>query len=363
MNRLYGKNQIRPDRRTGLIAMKEIALMIFILVAVLWLGSQVVGTVKSDPLAARSDAIACSDRCVYRISIDSDEQQMWVYRPRDGLVRLNLATNGIEQIIPLPNAGLSAVAHSRNESTTLMGGTHGAAILVDHRSDGGPLIAQVTHPGDMIIDAVVSDDGSIALCTTLQGQVHGWRREGSGWTEFAYRLPSGAPIARMDVTASGHRAFIGRFNGAVSFFDPVSGTPAGIEFKIDIEPGIECPLYALSENEKLLAAASTGGRIHIVDVSTGSQIDRTVRRCGLYSRSTSLAFSADAKYLAVSTNVSPIIEVWDVATGTRAGELTGHHGIVRTLQFASNDRLYSAGYDGSIREWSLVTWTNSRVVD
>lgn len=351
---------VRSNRRAGLVAMTEMLLMIVLLAGMFWLVSQFTSAMTNEPQSAKSSADACSDRGVYRISIDCDEDRLWIYRPRDGLTRLNLVTNMTEQLVALP-VGLSTIAHSRDGSTTLMCSSDGELVLT--RNGDAPQSAHVSHEGEIVVDSSVSLDGETAVCVTNRGQVHGWRRYEGAFQYFTHYLAPGAPIAKVGLNRSGQRMYVGRFDGTAVFFDPISGRPDGQELRLGGAGAVECTIYAWSGDGRFLAACSDG-RLRVCDVETGNQVFETVLFDGRNNRRpTSLEFSDDGSRLAVTTNVSPEICVWDVEAGKLAGILHGHKGVVRSLQFASSDRLFSGSYDGSVREWSLDTWGQIRIVD
>jgi WD40 repeat protein len=77
-----------------------------------------------------------------------------------------------------------------------------------------------------------------------------------------------------------------------------------------------------------------------------------------------LAYSPDGRHLA-SAGADGRIYVWDTATRRLVRRLEGHGGVapqggqrvrfVRKLAYASAERLFSGGVDGTIREWDLTT--------
>jgi WD40 repeat protein len=56
-----------------------------------------------------------------------------------------------------------------------------------------------------------------------------------------------------------------------------------------------------------------------------------------------------------------LIQLWDGRTRKRLATLTGHQNCVRHVQFSPDGRrLYSAGYDGTVRTWDVQTLTEIR---
>lgn len=58
--------------------------------------------------------------------------------------------------------------------------------------------------------------------------------------------------------------------------------------------------------------------------------------------------------LICSPHESSMIEVWDINTHTRTAVLYDHADCIRSLAF-SNQRVYSASYDGKIKIWNIKT--------
>ncbi len=135
--------------------------------------------------------------------------------------------------------------------------------------------------------------------------------------------------------------------------------------KSDISAESDYVAFAVSDDERLMALAKSTGELQVYDAATGGIV------CHIFpetphsaARPTAMSFSPDGQRIAVATNVASEIHLWDLQTGEPAGQLRGHDGIVRCLEFApTSDRLYSGSYDGTIREWSLTTRSQLRLVD
>lgn len=348
-------------RRHGLVAVNELLIVVAILGVMFWLVSQFIETTTDGPHAPGVRPDASSDRCVYRISLDDDQERLWIYRPREGLVQINLETKEIERSVLLTN-GVSTIAHSLDGQSTLVCGVDKTIVWSRHGET--PLVTHLEEGIDMVIEAAVSKHGETAACVSVSGKVSAWVKKGSETLELRLAINSKSNVAKIGLNPSGTRMFVGLFDGSVKFFDIDSEFTLVKEMRIDPKPGVECSMFVWSDDEQSLVSFDSDGTIRVHNVPTGELVMKSrLPQSGGYCRPMALVFSRDGRYVAMSTNVSPDIHVWDVETGRMTGELKGHLGIVRTLQFPTPDRLYSGSYDGSVREWNLKTFSQAQVID
>lgn len=346
------------ERRSGLIAVGELLVMLTVLAGLLYLCTQLMANVTSQPVSPRDISKTSSERRVYRMSLDADGDRLWVYRPRDGIIHLNLFTNEIEESVPLPGVDLTAVAHSRDGLTTILCAIDGTIALFRQHEE--VKVSQIVAKNDSIVDAAVSDDGSIAICATTRGRYRGWKREGGVFKEFGYSVREEGNVMRVGLSRTGDTVCTARSAGTISFYDTETGAPT----VNPIKTGGFCNNFAWSNDGRLIAVASPSGRVQAYEVSTGKLLGESSFNLGQTSHPTCIAISPDGRRVAVSTNTTSSVYLWDVMTGESAGILEGHIGIIRALQFSPlSDRIYSGSYDGTIREWSLAATAQLRIVD
>lgn len=90
--------------------------------------------------------------------------------------------------------------------------------------------------------------------------------------------------------------------------------------------------------------------VRLWDPASGKEL---LRILGKFETVNALAFTGDAKMLAVGSNF-PAVQIWDVATGKLRLELPGHrHGITALALSPDGQRLASASYDGTILVWDV----------
>jgi len=108
---------------------------------------------------------------------------------------------------------------------------------------------------------------------------------------------------------------------------------------------------AFSEDERLLAAADTGGTIRVRDLVSGNEIQVINASRKTLGR---LEFMGDHRLAACGDD--PIVRIWDVETGRQLQTLKHHSRPVLGLASGPGDRtLYSAGFDKLLIQWDLET--------
>jgi len=336
-----------------MIAIRELLIIVVMLAGLFCVVSQFLVNVTNVPSAPMVN----SHRGVYRISLDFDERHMWVYRHREGIYRLELKTGEMIRSLPVQGMDLTAVAHSGDGSTTVVCGVDGTVIM-DHDGEY-PRVMRVGPPDDMI--ASVSDNGAVAACVMLRGRVHGWSRHESEVQEFSYDLAANSVILQIFVNPSGRRMLVARSDGMVSFHVPETGDPDGSGMYV----GPDCVAFAWSRDERLCAVVTSNSEVRVYDVTTGRVVrEGTIDGHIHYCPAGTLKISPDGRRLAISTCLSTAISVWDLKAGAASGQCCGHGAMVRTLQFSSDsNRLFSGSHDGTVREWSLETCSQLRIVD
>lgn len=111
--------------------------------------------------------------------------------------------------------------------------------------------------------------------------------------------------------------------------------------------------WAGAERHLLLAS---GGGDHCVRVHSLMTSELMFELDGHVEPVTSVAFSSEGVYLA-SASRDGTVALWSTISGCQLWLYVGHTGVVNALTFVPSieERLLTAGDDGSIREWSLKT--------
>jgi WD40 repeat protein len=364
MNAVRSKTLSRPINRRGLIAISEMLVMIVALVGLFWLGSQLIAAVTNVPASA-AKANSCSDRRVYRIMAEKDGQKLWIYRPNDGIVRIELATKEIDLTLPLSGIEVTAVSHSSDGSTTLLCGLNGSVMLF--HGDQEAKTSRIAKRDDFVLEAAVSENGSTAVAVTMSGQVIGWRQSSTEPEEFSYSLEDHSDLVRCSLNAAGNRLSVARKSGEVTFHEPITGVAIGEPLRADAEwrREAECIGFTTSVDERFLGVVTSTGKIRVYNLASHEVVfQSTGAENTSAARVTAFAISNDAKQIAMATNTATEIQLWNLETGEHDRHLSGHSGIVRSVQFSPMmNRLYSGSYDGTVREWSLDSFAQMRIID
>ncbi|MDB5343563.1 MAG: repeat-like protein [Schlesneria sp.] len=362
MNAVRFKTRSRSASRRGLIAISEMLVMVVALVGLFWLGSQLIASVANVPTAK---ANSCSDRRVYRILAEKDGQRLWVYRPNDGIVRIELATKEIDLTLPLSGIEVTAVSHSTDGSTTLLCGLNGAVMLFHGNQEAKT--TRIQKRDDFVLEAAVSENGSTAVAVTMAGQVLGWRQSSAEPEEFSYSLEDHSHIVRCSLNAAGTKLSVARNSGEVTVHEPTTGVKVGEPLRADDEwrQGAECIGFTTSDDEQFLGVVTSLGKIRVYNLASHEVVFQSAyAKNTSAARVTAFAISGDAKQIAMATNTASEIQLWNLETGEHNQHLSGHAGIVRSIQFSPvMNRLYSGSYDGTVREWSLDSLTQLRIID
>ena len=160
----------------------------------------------------------------------------------------------------------------------------------------------------------------------------------------------GGPV--MAVAADPHGIATGSFDNAVGTWsngDRHNGWLDGHEAAVKSVLLIDQNTVASGgdDNAIILWDRTTGQRGHVLTGHTAKVVG--------------LAISPDGRLLA-SASWDWRIGIWDAKTGEHIRWLEGHKGPANAVAFGADGLLYSASYDGTVREWRLSDGTGLRVL-
>jgi WD40 repeat protein len=113
----------------------------------------------------------------------------------------------------------------------------------------------------------------------------------------------------------------------------------------------------ISADGEWLVAGSYGGRAMVWELSGDPVIGIKASKKNL----STVAFSPDKRLLATG-GLGDEISLWNLPSGVKARELTGHKVAVMTVKFIGDGRqMISLGYDQTIRTWDTGSWQETNV--
>ena len=160
----------------------------------------------------------------------------------------------------------------------------------------------------------------------------------------------GGPV--MAVAASGGVAATGSFDNSVGLW---SGDGVGPVWLDGHEAAVKTVVFAGTE---LVASAGDDNVVIIWDRATRTAMHRLT---GHDAKIMSLAASPDGLMIA-SASWDGRIGIWDARWGKLIRWIDGHTGNVNDVAFGSPGSLYSASYDGTVREWRLADGVATRIL-
>jgi len=233
--------------------------------------------------------------------------------------------------------------------------------------------AAFTPDGRYVLSAGRSDDGANG-----DGDIMLFPTAATGETRVVGRVPNGEWVLSLAVSPDGKTVASASLNAPVILWNLASGKEIRrLECK-----GIRWSL-SFSPDGKLLASASGDEKtVRIWETASGKELgplphpscsvafspDGKVFAAGMHPtikiwdvnawkelRSLQggafcMAFSPDGRLLAAGSQIAPKIDLWDVATGKRVGEIKAA-GEVTTLAFSPDGKKIAAGVYGKLQIW------------
>ncbi|KOV97529.1 hypothetical protein ADK65_25095 [Streptomyces sp. NRRL B-1140] len=262
------------------------------------------GTAVGDRIPAHDGEV----RCLFSVANPTGEGTL-VSGSTDGTVRVWDTIRGtlLDRMTFGGRTWTAAVTGYHDDAGTLTVAAvsgEGAVKLWREHAEEVHLADLSAHPGERAAFALalaVGDDGRRLLI--------GAGRTLRVWDTTDHRLlreyPVGAPVRCLTDTTAPGRVATGHGDGSITLWDTASGSRATFR-------GKEEPVTALA------------------------------------------ALRVDGAHLLASAGSGPTIDLWDVDTGHRTGQLTGHTDAVtalRTISADDRDRLASTARDNTVRLW------------
>lgn len=159
----------------------------------------------------------------------------------------------------------------------------------------------------------------------------------------------GGPV--MGLRAEGDTVLTASFDNSVGVWNGDAG-PVWLDGH---EAAVKTVIFV---GDDRIASAGDDKLILIWNRATGALLHRLE---GHTAKVMSLAASPDGALLA-SASWDRRVGIWDARTGAHIRWIEGHSGIVNDVVFADATTLFSASYDGTVREWRLPEATQVRML-
>ena len=203
--------------------------------------------------------------------------------------------------------------------------------LRDYGGSTAAVVGVVLHPGGETVLAAC-DDGSLRAWNLADAKPQG------DWT--------GPPLTSLAIHPQGNLLATGGSDGLLRLLRwPVAANRQLATF------GSEIRAVAVTADGSRTVTGGADQTVRVFDNARGEQRHSLTNPAGPV---TSIAVAHGDSPLAAAGSDQGAVTFWDVREGKAAGSLTGHQGAVRALRFtADNQRLLTAGADGTVRLWQL----------
>lgn len=243
------------------------------------------------------------------------------------------------------------------DGRTLASGGRDANVTIWDVATGQPIrtfkghkepISQVAYSADgrVLVSAGLQKDGFL-LWSTATGEL--LRSIDSPPADFAL----GAGDRTLVAIASGRKK--------VQAWDVATGAPAGTVLDADGSGLINA--IALSPDRKLLAVGRDDGTIQLVEAATG----RLIRSFHDHRNPVPvhfLEFTPDGRSLASVGGLSPVVLIWEVASGRLLRTLQGRNVTFQAIAMSPDGvHLAGAGHDSTVQVWDTTRDPEARSLD
>ncbi len=295
-------------------------------------------------------------------------------------------------VADLPRAVVTAITSDPRGQLLAVSGDDHAIRIVDISTMN--VLETLEAHRDLIRTLAFSPDGTKLVSAGNDGQVIVWSRD----REFAIaqRMQGSPALACVTFAPDGRQMAAVGFDNTVYMIGRVA-TEQPV-FRCDCT---DLRTVAFRNDSKLLAVAGRTGVLHLFDPVTGDLLFekamhkgrihdiefyddgnlmvsvggdgvavvfdtrslKVVRRIPVSTGKLFAVSVLDEKHIAVAGSDN-VIRVVDVIDGATVRRLEGHQGSVPTLAF-SDGKLFSGGYDATLRRWSVdqVTGKPERIAD
>ncbi len=198
-----------------------------------------------------------------------------------------------------------------------------------------------------VTSVALSPDGRTILSASPDGTLRRWKVEQPGENQIVEHL-SGALATGVRFSPDGRMFAAYSHDLRAGFVDPLMVWEVATGKKRFQQPqaALAC---VFSPDSKTLAWLGGDGIVRLTDVANGKEL----HLFGNVGWAWSLAFSPDGKLLAVATQYTKLVKVWNVETGAEVHSWEDEP--MASVAFSPNGRLLATGHEnGTISVWDLA---------
>jgi WD40 repeat protein len=215
----------------------------------------------------------------------------------------------------------------------------------------GKLLRTLNGHTDFISSVAFAPDGTSLASSSSDGSVRLWdTATGQQRSSFAFEsqeAPNGQQIwvTGLAFAPDGKLLAAGQANGTVAILDAATGKlQRSLNGHTDI---VVSRAVQFSPDGKTLATGSFDGTVRLWDAASGTQ---TAELRGHGLRVLSIAFSADSRYLASTSDEGGQMLLWDVQQASIANSLHVGQGLITSIVFSQDGAVIgTVGYNGTAR--------------
>ena len=348
----------KPMKRRGILfagVLTELALVVLLVGGLVCAAALVGGRNLTEELFDRSagaaavvDATDVADVIpIYHLALTHDERSAVISNQKREVIVHSLAAAG--EPVPCSSSQIpSALVCLPHDERLVLGHVAGSIEIRDRPSSTDPAnrrMIEAAHDG-MVLSLGLSNQGRLLASGSNDGRVHVWSVD-AGARYRTFEVPPGI-VQCLRFTQDDRTLAASCSDNSVRLWDLESSR----ELHRLVGHSASVMDFDFIANENVLATCSLDETVRLWDLATGRETWRSANRSGpLFA----LAAAPDGRTLACG-DLTGALRILHLELGEFIVEYPAHEMGVRCLCYSRNgEKLFSAGYDGTICEWNTRT--------